>query len=611
MIKTTNEAKRGRRRVLSSFDSSSDDDEGFQKEIEALGFYATRQQEEKSLVFYLFRYPMLFISVVAIALNLTAFLVAKQLVNLSDLWHSFFSRTKGIKKRLLQAGTYKEYLEHAQLLDQSLQLDGWRKSSSPLDQELFDSSLISNITERLIRYRSAQKVSKLCWVLRDACKNDLGGIENKKLYSKTYSGTKMTIDNYVKEVCRSLDFVAESDVLSLEEKRDLFNQYAHTFGKTALALSGGAALGWFHMGLIKTLYDEGYLPSIFSGSSAGAMMSCMIATRTDEELYEIFDHATVTSNLWREEKASLWKIVQKFWRDGHLISDENFRNGWRWQTKGDMTFLEAYKKTGRVLNITVTSQEKHSKTKVCNYLNTPHVTINSAMVASCSVPGLLPPCPLFQKDMRGKIVPYNEAGRTWRDGSLRADIPHRELHQLFQVKYTIVSQVNPHISSFFFFPKGQVGKPSLHQKGWKGGFLAASVARFALLDMSKWLKWIRDLELLPLILGSNFSRLWLQSFHGSLTILYTPSLKDYQNILDPPDKQSLEEWMRKGQQSTWPALQAIKNRMRIEKRIEKHLEDVVSQMAGNGTLTQAHEQRKGIFSPPSPTAALFVNPFAI
>ena len=95
--------------------------------------------------------------------------------------------------------------------------------------------------------------------------------------------------------------------------------------------------------------------------------------------------------------------------------------------------------------------------------------------------------------MKGRIVPYHEAGRTWRDGSLRNDIPLRELHQLFQVKYTIVSQVNPHISSFFFFPKGQPGKPVVNTTDWRGGFLAASVAHFALLDMSKWLKWIGTL----------------------------------------------------------------------------------------------------------------------
>ncbi len=100
------------------------------------------------------------------------------------------------------------------------------------------------------------------------------------------------------------------------EKRYLFRQCSHTFGKTALALSGGGNIGWFHMGLMKVLFDEGYLPSVFSGSSAGAMMSCMIGTRTDEELHEVLNYESLSENLLRDEKVSLWKMVLKFWKDG-------------------------------------------------------------------------------------------------------------------------------------------------------------------------------------------------------------------------------------------------------------------------------------------------------
>ena len=82
-------------------------------------------------------------------------------------------------------------------------------------------------------------------------------------------------------------------------------------------------MGWFHMGLMKVLFDEGYLPSVFSGSSAGAMMSCMIGTRTDEELHEVFNYESLSENLLRDEKVSLWKIVLRFWKDGYLLSDGN------------------------------------------------------------------------------------------------------------------------------------------------------------------------------------------------------------------------------------------------------------------------------------------------
>jgi predicted acylesterase/phospholipase RssA len=133
-----------------------------------------------------------------------------------------------------------------------------------------------------------------------------------------------------------------------------------------------------------------------------------------------------------------------------------------------MTFREAYDLTGRILNITVMSDEKHSRFKVLNYINSPHVTIRSAVVASSSVPGVIPPGTLYMKDSKGNITPYLGAGLLWRDGSMISDIPEREIQQQFRVKHTIVSQVNPHISMFFYRPKGTAGAPSMNRsgKGW-------------------------------------------------------------------------------------------------------------------------------------------------
>ena len=49
---------------------------------------------------------------------------------------------------------------------------------------------------------------------------------------------------------------------------------------------------------------------------------------------------------------------------------------------GDMTFEEAYKKTGRVLCITLSSTTKKAPPVLVNYITAPHVTIASAIIAS-------------------------------------------------------------------------------------------------------------------------------------------------------------------------------------------------------------------------------------
>lgn len=84
-------------------------------------------------------------------------------------------------------------------------------------------------------------------------------------------------------------------------------------------------------------------------------------------------------------------------------------------------------------------------------------------------PGIMNPVVLMQKTKDGKITPWNW-GHRFRDGSLRVDIPLKDLHSLFNVNFPLVSQVNPHVHLFFFAPKGMPGRPVVHRKGkgWRG-----------------------------------------------------------------------------------------------------------------------------------------------
>ena len=52
-------------------------------------------------------------------------------------------------------------------------------------------------------------------------------------------------------------------------------------------LSGGAALGFYHVGVVKALLNNGLLPRVLSGASAGSIVCAMVGTRTDEECTRI------------------------------------------------------------------------------------------------------------------------------------------------------------------------------------------------------------------------------------------------------------------------------------------------------------------------------------
>ena len=162
----------------------------------------------------------------------------------------------------------------------------------------------------------------------------------------------------------------------------------------------------------------------------------------------------------------------------------------------------------------------------------------SATIASAAVPGILNPVVLMMKNKNGNLVPFS-FGHKWKDGSLRTDIPLRALNLHFNVNFSIVSQVNPHINIFFFSSRGTVGRPVTHRrgKGWRGGFLGSALEQYLKLDLAKWLKVLRrkgfsasisviltnqipvDLELLPRPMSQDWSALWLQKASPYLDIL--------------------------------------------------------------------------------------------
>ena len=79
----------------------------------------------------------------------------------------------------------------------------------------------------------------------------------------------------------------------------------------------------------------------------------------------------------------------------------------------------------------------------------------------------------------GTLIPYS-FGHKWKDGryvvriathsrgltsfSLRTDIPLKALNLHFDVSFSIVSQVNPHINLFFFSSRGAVGRPGMYNR---------------------------------------------------------------------------------------------------------------------------------------------------
>ena len=346
---------------------------------------------------------------------------------------------KRLERDIDNATTYQQWYNASREHDRLSGANDWKEiDRSPH----YDYELIRNRLWQIRKARENNNVNQLVFHLHEGLHGNLGNISNPKLYHYCRVGTKRLIEDYLDEVCTALNFLCDQphDTFTLKDKLDFFETTGQAYGQSALMLSGGAALGLFHIGVARCLWEQNLLPTIISGSSAGSIIASVIGTHNDEELKEKLE----PENIYLEAfKAVGWKGVVRGVPvlDGdHLESclDENIQ---------DLTFEEAYQHTGREINIPVSPYDRNQHARLLNRRTSPNVLIRKASLASCAIPGIYPPVSLWAKNMDGERVPYIP-GRKFVDGSIHDDLPIRRLSRLYGINHSIVSQTNPHVVPF-------------------------------------------------------------------------------------------------------------------------------------------------------------------
>ncbi|KII95167.1 hypothetical protein PLICRDRAFT_97425 [Plicaturopsis crispa FD-325 SS-3] len=491
------------------------------------------------------------------------YVLIRQLVNTKEWLYAWRGQKGVLRKKLRAARTYEEWKEAAATLDEYLHFGEWKKVD---EDPYYDWKLVRKVRRSLKALREKGDVRGVLGVLETCIRTNFAGVESARYIDQTFLGTKDLIESYYDEQVKALEFVRESSELSNDEKKRFFKSANTNLGTSALCLSGGASFGYYHFGVVKAFLDAGLLPRVITGTSAGGLIAALVCTRTDAELRHLLVPELANKISACEEPFSVW--FKRFWRTGARFDSILWARKSSFFTRGSMTFKEAYLRTGRILNVSVIPADRHSPTKLLNYMTAPDTIIWTALLASAAVPGILNPVVLMQKLKDGRIIPWNWGSR-FKDGSLRVDIPVQALNLYFNVTHPVVSQVNPHVHLFFFAPRGSAGKPvaSRKGKGWRGNFLLSAAEQWLKLELTKNFKVIRDLELLPQLLGQDWSSVFLQRFDGAVTIWPRTRLQDWLHILSDPDPPELERMMRVGQIVTWPKLHMIENRHKLEQQI--------------------------------------------
>ncbi|KAL4739755.1 patatin-like phospholipase domain-containing protein [Aspergillus similis] len=533
----------------------------------------TKDETREGVLYTVLKWPFLLFVLGWITFLSVGYALTRIYIFLYEQWVTWRGKRESLRRELYKHENYDDWLHAAQALDEHLGNQRWKKID---EYAYYDHLTIRKLGRQLRTVRtqveketksgesgSAVVVEELCNLLEACVKANFAGVENPRLYSEAYSGTKDLVQDYIDEVHACIKVVADSRQTRNENKYSHFKHLDTNFGRTALCLSGGATFAYYHFGVVRALLDNEVLPSIITGTSGGALVAALVGTRTDEELKQLLVPALAHKIKACSEGFTTWG--RRWWRTGARFDTMDWARQCSWFCRGSTTFREAYERTGRILNVSCVPSDPHSPTILANYLTSPNCVIWSAVLASAAVPGILNPVVLMTKKRDGTLAPYS-FGHKWKDGSLRTDIPIKALNLHFNVNFTIVSQVNPHINLFFFSSRGTVGRPVTHRKGrgWRGGFLGSAIEQYIKLDLNKWLKVLRHLELLPRPMGQDWSEIWLQKFSGTVTIWPKTVPSDFYHILSDPSPERLARMLRTGQQSTFPKIQFIKNRLKIE-----------------------------------------------
>ncbi|KAF2751743.1 patatin-domain-containing protein [Sporormia fimetaria CBS 119925] len=534
-------------------------------------------ETREGVVYVLLKWPLLILVFGWLLFLSIAYGFTRLYIYLYEHWVTWRGRRQRLRKQLRNAHTYGDWVKAAIELDTYLGNDKWKKSD---EYAYYDSETVRRVQHQMAKFRMAaqaaeagkaqtngaadrEAVEELRSLVEGCLKNNFVGFENPRLYSETYYGTKDLVQSFVDELEACLKFLLETPQLDQDSKREMFKHLSTNFGRTALCLSGGATFAYYHFGVAKAFLDAGLLPEVITGTSGGALVAALLCTRTDDELKKLLVPSLAHRITACHDDMLTW--FKRWYRTGARFDSVDWAKRCGWFTRGSMTFREAYLRTGRILNVSCVPSDPHSPTILANYLTSPDCVIWSAVLASAAVPGILNPVVLMKKNKNGTLSPYS-FGHKWKDGSLRTDIPLKALNLHFNVRFPIVSQVNPHINLFFFSSRGSVGRPVTHRRGrgWRGGFLGSAIEQYIKLDLNKWLKVLRHLELLPRPMNQDWSEIWLQRFSGTVTIWPKTIWSDFVYILSDPTPQRLARMIHVGQLSAFPKVKFVGNRRKLE-----------------------------------------------
>lgn len=462
------------------------------------------------------------------------------------------------RRRMREATTYEQWKQAAIAEDERTGAARWKAGER---SRRYDWQTIRDRLSELRYARRSGDPHRVLFYLNEGIHGNTGGIGTSSLYRRSRFGTKRLVEDYSRELAFALDDVAEAPETEVPsaEKLEFFRRASHCFGRTALMFSGGGMLGLFHVGVAKALLEQDLLPNVLSGASAGSLIAAVIGTHEDEELIEATTGARIVEAFAELTEGSLEAAARR-----NQMRADDLRAFIESQIP-DLTFAEAFEKTGRRINISISPAKPHQQSRLMNALTSPNVMIRETVLASCAIPGIFPPVTLAARDRQGRRVSY-VASRQWVDGSVTNDLPARQLARLYGVNHFVTSQTNP---IALWTLRDTAADDTLAAKLWEIGLTASRETFRATFPVS--MRVTRGLPAVNQLVRMTYA-VATQTYHADINIVPRYRFWNPAKLLSVLTEEETQWLIREGEAAAWPRIEQLRNATRVSRRLDAILE---------------------------------------
>lgn len=243
----------------------------------------TTDETREGFVYVLLKWPLLLI-----VFGWVSFLGLSYLLIRTYIWaYERFCTWRGQRQRLrdnVRSKTnYEDWRMAAQALDVHLGNEKWRRTD---DYAFYDYTTVTTVKNQLRDCRlsakaqqqsespSSREAAEKLRILVEACvKNNFVGVENPRLYSETYYGTKHLAQEFIDELHASLEYLLRSPRMSDREKNAFAKQLHTNFGRKSVLL-----YSFLSVQICATpIHCLGALPFYISRGSALSEHPCMVS----------------------------------------------------------------------------------------------------------------------------------------------------------------------------------------------------------------------------------------------------------------------------------------------------------------------------------------------